>query len=172
MHRALKSPKVLVSVVDFGRALELADRFNIARGARNDTRVRTVLAQALDFMQPVAAHVLAGHTLEAGSHYGMDMFLDQALGRDIAREQDRTAYLTDDVPLRLSTPMMGALADVRVAFYLSSSQQAATLSLRSYATALDHVSRGNAISVRDRNHQDVPFNNESLRLGVIGSRES
>lgn len=149
--------KIFLPTNDFGRALDVADKFNIASAARKGVRAQRVLSEALDFMSAVLPGIGSGHTVEAGSHHGMDPFLDVVLGRDIARRKDKTAYLAGHAAVGVSKTDAVTLKSVRDTFKLSSDDKAAVLAVRVYQRALDHLWRGNSIIMSDAECRDVPL---------------
>lgn len=163
MSKAIELQKVMLPVVDFGRALEISDRFNIATQSQKARRVRKILGDALDFMQTIVPDIKAGKTIEAGSHHGMDPFLNVELGGDIGRRKDRIAYLAGAVPVELLQRHATILTDVRRAFKLSSDTQAAVLSVRIYQKVVDHLWRGNGLGVDEPGSEFRSLNTDNLR---------
>lgn len=148
---------------DYTRALSVAERFNINSGARPYRRVRASLTQAIDFALDLANEVKQGHTVNVGSVHGSDTFLDKAKALDLARQKERTAYLTGTVAVDISQRDLGRLASIRKAFNLGSDRQAATLALRLYQSAADHLWRGNSFGVEESDGKYRAFDADSLR---------
>jgi hypothetical protein len=148
---------------DYTRALSVAERFNINSGARPYRRVRASLTQAIDFALSLTNEVKQGNTIDVGSVHGSDTFLDKAKALEIARQKERTAYLTGTVAVDLSQRDLGRLATIRKAFNLGSDRQAATLALRLYQSAADHLWRGNSFSIEERGGTYRSLDTDKLR---------
>ncbi|MDP2205699.1 MAG: hypothetical protein Q8K65_05275 [Alphaproteobacteria bacterium] len=149
---------------DYGRALKLAEAFNVRAAARPNRRVKAVLKDAIGFVHGFAKDVATGAKIESGSAWsGPDVFLDKAAAVDIAREKSRIAYLTGDVGLTLSAQDTQKLSDIRKAFKLSSDKQAAALSLRVYDRVADGLWRGNGFSMADAAGADKPLDTAKIR---------
>ena len=144
---------------DYGRALSLAEKFNVRAAARPNRRVKTVLKEAISFLHGVTGDIAKGAAVYEGSAWtGPDLFLDKATAVKTARGKERIAYLTGDIGLKLS--------DIRRTFKLSSDKQAAALSMRVYAQVADGIWRGNGFSLeKDGQHQ--PLNTDKIRSMVV-----
>lgn len=139
---------------DYAKALKLSERFNIKAGARPNRRVKAALSQAIDFLAPLAGQIERGSVISVGSGWhGPDVFLDAQTAREMARDKDRTAYLTGVVDLDLSKRDAEKLKDIRKTFKLSSDKQAAGLALRVYEGIADNIWRGNGFSIDNPNAQ-------------------
>lgn len=148
---------------DYTRALGIAERFNINSGARPYRRVRASLAQAIDFAVSLTDEVTHGNSISVGSVHGSDTFLDKSKALEIARQKERTAYLTGTVALDISQRDLGRLATIRRAFNLGSDRQAATLALRLYQSAADHLWRGNSFGVEESGGAYRSLDTDNLR---------
>lgn len=149
---------------DFGRALKLAESFNIRAAARPNRRVKAVLKDAVGFMHGIANDISAGAVIESGSAWtGPDLALDKNLAIEKAREKSRIAYLTGDVGLTIAAQDAQKLSDIRKAFKLSSDKQAAALSIRFYAQIADGLWRGNGFSMTDKAGADKPLDTAKIR---------
>ena len=133
---------------DYARALKLSERFNIKAGARPNRRVKATLSQAVEFLAPLAGQIETGSVIHVGSAWhGPDVFLDAATARDMARDKDRTDYLTGSIDVTLSQRDEAKLSLIRKTFNLKSDKQAAGLALRVYEGVCDNLWRGNGFTV-------------------------
>lgn len=149
---------------DFGRALSLAEKFNVQAQARPNRRVKSVLKDAIGFMHGLTQHIAAGETVYDGSAWsGPDLFLDKSKAVETARRKDRIAYLTGDVSLSLPAQYAQKLSDIRKAFRLSSDKQAAALSVRVYDRVVDGIWRGNGFSLQTAGGAHKPVNTDKIR---------
>ena len=167
----MKKTSVSIPLGDFGRALDVADAFKIASCARKGIKAERVLGAALDFMKTLTAHIESGQTVEAGSHHGMDPFLNVDLGHEIARRKDKTAYLAGKVDVPVSATRTATISHIRTIFKLSSDAQAATLSVRVYQKALEHIWRGNGLSLVDQKGEYQSLNTKPLENLVRGPQQ-
>lgn len=152
---------------DYGRALSLAEKFNVRAAARPNRRVKTVLKEAISFLHGVTGDIAKGAAVYEGSAWtGPDLFLDKATAVKTARSKERIAYLTGDIGLTLAGEDLRKLSDIRRTFKLSSDKQAAALSMRVYAQVADGIWRGNGFSLeKDGQHQ--PLNTDKIRSMVV-----
>lgn len=135
---------------DYAKALTLSERFNVKAGARPVRRVKAVLSKAVDFLAPLAGQIERGAVVTVGSAWhGPDLFFDAQTAREMAREKERTAYLTGAVELDISQRDEAKLKIIRKAFKLSSDKQAAGLALRVYESLCDNLWRGNGFTIED-----------------------
>lgn len=158
---------------DFAKALSLSEQFNIKAGMRPNRRVKAVLSQAVDFLAPLAADIQKGAVINMGSAWtGPDVFLDAAKAQELARQKDRTAYMTGDVDLKLPKRAAEKLNHIRKTFGLSSDKQAAGLALRVYSGVCENTWRGNGFSIerplaQGRMGRERPLDTSKIK-GIIG----
>ncbi len=132
---------------DFARALKLAERFNVAAGARPNRKVKAVLKEAVEFTAGLVAPLKQGEKVQTGSAWhGPDDFLDVKLAQDLARKKDRVDYLTGNVDVTVPQYEANDIEKIRKAFGLSSDKQAAGLAIRVYESVADGLWRGNGFS--------------------------
>lgn len=149
---------------EYGRALKLAEAFNLRAEARPNRRVKAVLKDAIGFMHGIANDIAAGAVIETGSAWtGPDLMLDKKLAVATAREKSRISYLTGDVGLTIAAEDAQKLSDIRKAFKLSSDKQAAALSLRVYNRIADGLWRGNGFSMTDAAGAEKPLDTAKIR---------
>jgi hypothetical protein len=148
---------------DYTRALGIAERFNINSGARPYRRVRASLTQAIDFAFSLVDEIKKGNTINVGSPHHDDTFLDKAQALKIARQKERTAYLTGTVAVDISQRDLSRLASIRKTFNLGSDRQAATLAVRLYQSACDNLWRGNNFSVEESGGTYRSLDTDNLR---------
>lgn len=172
---AKKQPAVALRKGDYARALSVAERFNVKAGQRPYRKVKGVLKNALDFMDTVVPVVKSGAAVETGSAWhGPDVFLDKKEAVSLARQKDRTDYLTGTFDLKIPKRDAQRLSALRKAFKLSSEKQAAGLAIRVYQSVTDGLWRGNGFSASNQNSQiasTVDQATEQVRKVVAGGRQ-
>ncbi|HYD17236.1 MAG TPA: hypothetical protein VEF76_02000 [Patescibacteria group bacterium] len=152
---------------DFARALNVAERFNVAAGARPNRKVKAVLKEAVEFTAGLVAPLKQGETVQTGSAWsGPDDFLDVKIAQDLARKKDRVDYLTGNVALDVPAYEAKAIEKIRKAFNLSSDKQAAGLAIRVYEKVADGLWRGNGFSYQ--NPQAPALDTSNVRKTVTG----
>lgn len=152
---------------DFARALSVAEKFNMASGARPNRKVKAVLKEAVEFTAGLIAPLKQGEVVQTGSAWhGPDDFLNLKLGQEIARKKDRTDYLTGEVEVSYPSYVAKGLDDIRKAFRLSSHKQAAGLAIRVYQSVADGLMRGNGFSFE--NPQAPALDTTKIRNIVTG----
>ncbi len=140
-------PSVQIRKGDFARALSVAERFNMAAGARPNRKVKAVLKEAVEFTAGLVAPLKQGERVQTGSAWsGPDDFLDVKLAQDLARKKDRVDYLNGNVDLAVPQYEAKDIEKIRKAFSLSSKKQAAGLAIRVYEAVADGLWRGNGFS--------------------------
>lgn len=165
----MSQPKNSVSLRkgDFARALHVAERFNVAAGARPNRKVKAVLKEAVEFTAGLIAPLKQGDKVLTGSGWtGPDDFLDVKIAQDLARKKDRVDYLHGNVELDVPQYEAKAIGKIRKAFNLSSDKQAAGLAIRVYESVADGLWRGNGFSFE--NPQAPALDTSKIRNVVTG----
>lgn len=163
----MSKPSVQIRKGDFARALSVAEKFNVASGARPNRKVKAVLKEAVEFTASLIAPLKQGEVVQEGSAWhGPDDFLNVKLAQDIARKKDRVDYLTGNVDVVVPKYEADAIEKIRKAFKLSSDKQAAGLAIRVYQSVADGLWRGNGFSFE--NAQAPALDTSKVRKVVIG----
>lgn len=163
----MSKPSVQIRKGDYARALSVAEKFNVASGARPNRKVKAVLKEAVEFTAGLIAPLKQGEVVQTGSAYhGPDDFLNLKLGQDIARKKDRVDYLTGNVDVSVPKYEADAIEKIRKAFKLSSDKQAAGLAIRVYQSVADGLWRGNGFSYE--NPQAPALDTSKIRNVVTG----
>jgi hypothetical protein len=163
----MSQPSIQLRKGDFARALTVAEKFNVASGARPNRKVKAVLKEAVEFTAGLIAPLKQGEVVQTGSAWhGPDDFLNVKLAQDIARKKDRTDYLTGNVDVSVPQYEANAIEKIRKAFRLSSAKQAAGLAIRVYQSVADGLSRGNGFSFE--NAQAPALDTTKIRNVVTG----
>lgn len=163
----MSQPSVQLRKGDYARALSVAEKFNLASGARPNRKVKAVLKEAVEFTASLIAPLKQGEKVQTGSAWhGPDDFLDVKLAQDLARKKDRVDYLTGNVDVSVPRYEADAIENIRKAFKLSSDKQAAGLAIRVYQSVADGLWRGNGFSYE--NPQAPALDTSKVRKVVTG----
>ena len=163
-NKIMSKPAVSIRKSDYARALSVAEKFNINAKAHPNRKVKAVLKESVAFMQGIMREIKKGNAIETGSvWHGPDEFLSRQKAVELARQKERTDYLTKTVTVVLPQRDVAGLSSIRKAFRLSSDKQAACLALRVYESLAEGLWRGNAFTYANNN---AP----ALNLGQVRNR--